>query len=187
MNDTDKNLKIAIFLTTLIFLLEFAGGIVSNSLALLSDSFHVFMDVVALLLTYGAIRISSRPSNSNVTFGYHRFEIFAALINGLTIIGIGIFIFYEAYEEMVEEILKKIEKEVSGNWNIKKFFAIHRIGYLKVGEISVIVGVSSEHRKEAFEACSYGIDNIKKRCPIWKKEEMESGNSEWVEGVMINE
>jgi len=96
-------------------------------------------------------------------------------------------IFYEAYEEMVEEILKKIEKEISGNWNIKKFIAIHRIGYLKVGEISVIVGVSSEHRKEAFEACSYGIDNIKKRCPIWKKEEMESGDSEWVQGVMINE
>lgn len=96
-------------------------------------------------------------------------------------------IFYEAYEEMVEEILKKIEKEISGNWNIKKLIAIHRIGYLKVGEISVIVGVSSEHRKEAFEACSYGIDNIKKRCPIWKKEEMESGDSEWVRGVMINE
>jgi molybdopterin synthase catalytic subunit len=96
-------------------------------------------------------------------------------------------IFYEAYEEMVEDILKKIEKEISENWNIKKFIAIHRIGYLKVGEISVIVGVSSEHRKEAFEACSYGIDNIKKRCPIWKKEKMESGDSEWVKGVMINE
>ncbi len=96
-------------------------------------------------------------------------------------------IFYEAYEEMVEEIMKKIEKEIFENWNIKKFIAIHRIGYLKVGEISVIVGVSSEHRKEAFEACSYGIDNIKKRCPIWKKEKMQSGYSEWVEGVMISE
>ena len=64
---------------------------------------------------------------------------------------------------MVDEILKKIENEVFKNWNIKKFIAIHRIGYLKVGEISVIVGVSSEHRKEAFEACSYGIDNIKKK------------------------
>jgi molybdopterin synthase catalytic subunit len=96
-------------------------------------------------------------------------------------------IFYEAYEEMVEEILKKIEKEIFENWNIKKFIAIHRLGYLKVGEISVIVGVSSEHRKEAFEACSYGIDNIKKRCPIWKKEKMQFGNSEWVEGVMISE
>ena len=95
-------------------------------------------------------------------------------------------IFYEAYEEMVEEILKKIEKEIFENWSIKKFIAIHRTGYLKVGEISVIVGVSSEHRKDAFEACNYGIDNIKKRCPIWKKEKMQSGNSEWVEGVMIS-
>ncbi len=97
MQDVNKNLKIAIFLTTLIFFLEFAGGIISNSLALLSDSAHVFMDVVALFLAYGAIRISARPSNRNVTFGYHRFEIFAALINGLTIIGIALFIFYEAY------------------------------------------------------------------------------------------
>jgi len=95
-------------------------------------------------------------------------------------------IFYEAYEEMVEEILKKIEKEIFKNWSVKKFIAILRTGYLNVGEISVIVGVSSEHRKDAFEACNYGIDNIKKRCPIWKKEKMQSGNSEWVEGVMIS-
>src|SRR5659263_345685 len=90
MEDINKNLKIAIILTAFIFFLEFAGGILSNSLALLSDAAHVFMDVVALLLTYGAIRISARPANSNVTFGYHRFEIFAALINGLTIIGISV-------------------------------------------------------------------------------------------------
>jgi len=100
MEDTSKNLKIAIVLTTFIFFLEFAGGIISNSLALLSDSAHVFMDVVALFLAYGAIRISARPSNRNVTFGYHRFEIFAALINGLTIIGIAFFIFYEAYQRI---------------------------------------------------------------------------------------
>ena len=97
MENINKNLKIAIFLTTIIFFMEFAGGIITNSLALLSDSAHVFMDVVALVLSYGAIRISARPSNRNVTFGYHRFEIFAALINGITIIGISFFIFYEAY------------------------------------------------------------------------------------------
>ncbi|MCX9083896.1 MAG: cation diffusion facilitator family transporter [Candidatus Methanoperedens sp.] len=102
MDTINKNLKIAIILTTLIFFLELAGGILSNSLALLSDSAHVLMDVVALLLTYGAIRISERPSNSNMTFGYHRFEIFAALINGLTIIGIAIFIFYEAYDRILD-------------------------------------------------------------------------------------
>jgi cobalt-zinc-cadmium efflux system protein len=98
----NKNLRIAILLTTLIFFLELAGGIVSNSLALLSDSAHVLMDVIALLLTYGAIHLSTRPSNSNMTFGYHRFEIFAALINGLTIIGIAIFIFYEAYGRILD-------------------------------------------------------------------------------------
>jgi len=101
MEEVHRNLKIAIVLTTLIFFLEFAGGIISNSLALLSDSAHVFMDVVALFLAYGAIRISARPSNRNVTFGYHRFEIFAAMINGLTIIGIALFIFYEAYQRIL--------------------------------------------------------------------------------------
>lgn len=110
MEDIHKNLKIAIILTTLIFLMELAGGIISNSLALLSDSAHVFMDVVALLLAYGAIRISARPSNRNVTFGYHRFEIFAALVNGLTIIGIAIFIFYEAYQRILNPVeVKGIE------------------------------------------------------------------------------
>jgi cobalt-zinc-cadmium efflux system protein len=97
-----KNVKLAIILTSIIFFLELAGGILSNSLALLSDSAHVFMDVVALLLSYGAIRISARPSNSSMTFGYHRFEIFAALINGITIIGIAFFIFYEAYWRILD-------------------------------------------------------------------------------------
>ncbi len=97
MEDIHKNLKLAIVLTAFIFFLELAGGIISNSLALLSDAAHVLMDVVALALSYGALRISARPSNSNVTFGYHRFEIFAALLNGVTIIGIAFFIFYEAY------------------------------------------------------------------------------------------
>jgi len=95
-------------------------------------------------------------------------------------------IFYEAYGEMVQEILKKIEKEIFEKWNINKFIAIHRIGNLAVGEISVIVAVSSYHRREAFEACSYGIDNIKKRCPIWKKEKTTS-YSKWLNGVKINE
>jgi cobalt-zinc-cadmium efflux system protein len=107
MENINKNLKIAILLTTLIFFLELAGGILSNSLALLSDSAHVLMDVIALLLTYGAIRISARPSNSNMTFGYHRFEIFAALINGLTIIGIAVFIFYEAYGRILDPLAVK--------------------------------------------------------------------------------
>jgi cobalt-zinc-cadmium efflux system protein len=100
--DIHKNLKLAIILTSIIFFMELIGGVISNSLALLSDSAHVFMDVVALLLSYGAIKISSRPSNSSMTFGYHRFEIFASFINGVTIILIAFFIFYEAYERIFD-------------------------------------------------------------------------------------
>ncbi|MFQ5940897.1 MAG: molybdenum cofactor biosynthesis protein MoaE [Nitrososphaerales archaeon] len=91
-------------------------------------------------------------------------------------------IYYEAYKEMAEEKLAEIENEVRKRWNVKKFVAIHRIGNLTVGEPSVAVAVSSEHRKEAFEACKYGIDEIKTRVPIWKKEVSDSGVV-WAEGV----
>ncbi len=101
MDEVHKNLKIAALLTAFIFIMELLGGIISNSLALLSDSIHVFTDVVALLLAYGALRISARPSSRSVTFGYHRFEIFAALINGITIVVVSLFIFYEAYDRVL--------------------------------------------------------------------------------------
>jgi len=90
---------------------------------------------------------------------------------------------YEAYQEMAEKILQEIENEIHAKWKIKKFVAIHRTGTLKVGEVSVAVAVSAEHRKEAFEACRFGINVIKEKAPIWKKEFAESG-SEWLEGVI---
>jgi len=90
---------------------------------------------------------------------------------------------YEAYQEMAEKILQEIENEVHAKWKINKFIAIHRTGTLKVGEVSVAVAVSSEHRKEAFEACKFGIDSVKEKAPIWKKEFAESG-AEWLEGVI---
>jgi len=90
---------------------------------------------------------------------------------------------YDAYQEMAEKILQEIENEVHAKWKINKFIAIHRTGTLKVGEVSVAVAVSSEHRKEAFEACKFGIDSIKEKAPIWKKEFSESG-TEWLEGVI---
>jgi len=90
---------------------------------------------------------------------------------------------YEAYQEMAEKVLQEIEIEIQKKWKINKFVAIHRTGTLKVGEVSVAVVVSAEHRKEAFEACKFGIDSIKERAPIWKKEFAESGG-EWLEGVI---
>jgi molybdopterin synthase catalytic subunit len=61
-------------------------------------------------------------------------------------------IYYEAYREMAEDKMKEIENEAQTKWAIKKLVTIHRIGNLKVGETSIIIGVSSEHRIEAFEA-----------------------------------
>ena len=92
-------------------------------------------------------------------------------------------LYYEAYHEMAKKILQEIENEIHAKWEIKKFVAIHRIGTLKVGEVSVAVAVSAEHRKEAFGACKYGIDTIKEKVPIWKKEFTESG-TERLEGVI---
>jgi molybdopterin synthase catalytic subunit len=93
-------------------------------------------------------------------------------------------LYYETYTAMAKNKMAEIEKEVLAKWNIRKFVAIHRTGNLKVGETSVIVGVSSEHRKEAFTACKYAIDSIKSRVPIWKKEISQRGHK-WVEGVSL--
>jgi len=90
---------------------------------------------------------------------------------------------YEVYQKMAEKILQEIENEIHKQWKINKFVAIHRTGTLKVGEVSVAVAVSAEHRREAFEACKFGIDAIKERAPIWKKEFAEDA-VEWLEGVI---
>lgn len=95
-------------------------------------------------------------------------------------------LYYEAYKEMAEEILAEIENEVIKRWHVKKFIAIHRTGNLKVSDISVAVAVSSEHRKEAFEACRYGIESIKSRVPIWKKEVSQLG-ALWTDGVLVKD
>ena len=93
-------------------------------------------------------------------------------------------IYYEAYSEMAEQEMREIENEAQTKWGIKKLVAIHRIGNLKVGETSIIIGVSSEHRHEAFEACKYIINNVKTRVPIWKKEISEE-NQKWTDGILL--
>jgi molybdopterin synthase catalytic subunit len=95
-------------------------------------------------------------------------------------------IYYEVYKEMAEKNLAEIETEIRKKWDIKRFVAVHRFGNIKAGEVSVAVAASAEHRKEAFEACSYGIDAIKMRMPIWKKEKSEVGEA-WVEGISLKD
>ncbi len=98
MEEAEKKLKLVITFTTFILIVEVIGGIISNSLALLSDAAHVFSDVIALTLSYLAIRLAARPPSTSRTFGYHRAEIFAALANGIILLLVSLFIFNEAYQ-----------------------------------------------------------------------------------------
>lgn len=96
-------------------------------------------------------------------------------------------IYYEAFIRMAEEAVAKIEEETVKKWNLKKFAAVHRIGNLKIGEVSVAIAVSSEHRAEAFEAGRYAIDRIKTEVPIWKKEMMSDEGGIWAQGTPMDE
>jgi len=98
--ESSKKLKVAIVLTSAILIAEIVGGIISNSLALFTDAAHVFMDLLALGLSLSAFTIACRPLDEKATFGYHRAEIFAALINALLLVIVVIFILQEAYERL---------------------------------------------------------------------------------------
>jgi len=91
-----KKLFLSIALTGIIFIAELVGGLLTRSLALISDSAHVFMDMFALGLSYLAVRAAGLPANDRHTYGYHRMQILAALANGASLLLISIEIFREA-------------------------------------------------------------------------------------------
>lgn len=94
---------------------------------------------------------------------------------------------YQVYKEMAVATLERVEEEVRKKWPVRKISIVHREGALKVGEVSVAVAVSSQHRAEAFEACRYAIDRIKRSLPLWKKELFSSGRQSWVSGTPIEQ
>lgn len=97
-----KGLMIALVITAGIMLLEFIGGLITNSLALLSDSGHMLSDTSSLALSLVAMWFATRPASPNKTYGFYRFEILAALFNGLTLFLIAAFIVYEAVERFLD-------------------------------------------------------------------------------------
>jgi molybdopterin synthase catalytic subunit len=91
------------------------------------------------------------------------------------------FLEYQAYEPMALTIFRQIAQEIRQRWTDTQRVVIHhRIGRLKIGEISVLIAVGCPHRGEAFTACQYAIDTLKHNAPIWKKEHWEDGSSQWV-------
>ncbi len=94
-----KNLFWTIVLNIIITLSQIVGGIISGSLALLSDAMHNFSDVLALVIAYAANRMAARPNDVQRTFGYKRAEILAALFNASVLIGIAVFLIVEAFHK----------------------------------------------------------------------------------------
>jgi cobalt-zinc-cadmium efflux system protein len=92
-----RRLSIVLLLTAVVMIAEFAGGLWTGSLALLADAGHMLADVAALILALMAVWFGARPATPRKTFGYYRLEILAALINGVGLVLISFFIFYEAY------------------------------------------------------------------------------------------
>jgi cobalt-zinc-cadmium efflux system protein len=97
----EKRLFLSFIVTLLILVAEIIGGIISNSLALLSDAGHVLTDAFALGLSMIAAHIGRKPSDHRATYGYHRFGILAAAINGLSLVVIASFIFIESYKRFI--------------------------------------------------------------------------------------
>jgi len=87
---------------------------------------------------------------------------------------------YEAYEPMAEKEMERIEADLSARFPGVRLVLRHRIGRLLVGEVAVVVAASAPHREEAFAACRAGIEEIKVRVPVWKREWGPDG-SVWVD------
>jgi cobalt-zinc-cadmium efflux system protein len=152
--------KIAVALTFAILVAEVIGGIWTHSLALLSDAAHVFADVFALVLSWVAVYLSTLPATNKRTYGYHRAEVFAAFINGSSLLAIAAWIFYESIQRLIEggEEVKSLQmlivatiglvvnlvvallfmKESHDNLNVKSAF-LHVIGDA-LSSAGVIIG-----------------------------------------------
>lgn len=86
---------------------------------------------------------------------------------------------YSAYAPLAHKEMEAIGGEAMARWSLVDAVLVHRIGRLQVGETAVVVGVSAPHRSEAFAACAWMIDELKKRVPIWKKEVTTAGET-WI-------
>ncbi len=99
--DPAQRLALSLIITLVILFAEIVGGLISNSIALLSDAGHVLTDAFALGLSLIAARISKKPSDFRATYGYQRFGLLAAIVNGFSLVAIAMYIFVESYHRFV--------------------------------------------------------------------------------------
>ncbi len=89
-------------------------------------------------------------------------------------------LFYDYYPEMASDSLRKIREEAISRFGLIDATVIHRVGEVSVGELALLVITASEHRKEAFAAAQWIVDEVKRSTAIWKKEIFKGGGGEWV-------
>ena len=97
-----RSLRTALVITSVVLVIELIGGIYSNSLALLADAGHMFTDVAALSLSSFALWFAAKPATPQKTYGFYRVEILAALLNGVFLVLVALFVFYEAYDRLLD-------------------------------------------------------------------------------------
>ena len=135
------------------------------------DSFRISFAPLSLEEVYG---LADDPSNGAIALmsGTVRQETEGKAVRYLE---------YQGYERMALLIFQEIAAHIRQKWpQTNRVVIPHRIGKLKIGEISVLIAVGCPHRGEAFAACRYGIDTLKHNAPIWKKELWADGSGTWV-------
>lgn len=90
---------------------------------------------------------------------------------------------YDAHRPLAEKTFREIAEEACARWGADLSVVVaHRAGRLSVGEVSVVIGVASPHRDEAYQASRYVIEQLKVRSPVWKQEHYADGDSDWLKG-----
>jgi len=88
---------------------------------------------------------------------------------------------YSAYEEMALPEIERILGEAQAQWRDARVMLQHRLGLIPVGEASIAIAAAAPHRDDAFRACRFVIEEVKKRLPVWKKEHHVDGTTAWVD------
>lgn len=94
---------------------------------------------------------------------------------GQTVVGF----YYEAYDALFHKIIAQILGEIQSRWDVRRMAVIQRIGNIDVGEVGIVIAVSSPHRRDSLDGLNYAIEEFKRRAPVWKKESTLNGD-EWI-------
>jgi molybdopterin synthase catalytic subunit len=92
---------------------------------------------------------------------------------------------YTAHAVLAAKQGRRIVAEAAARWPLRAAAGVHRVGRLGIGDLAVWIGVAADHRGEAFDACRWIIDEVKRRVPVWKREWRPDGSVAWVEGVPL--